>query len=149
MTALTVFAVGNLAIGTAGWATTDGTHRHFHAMNAMWNTINLGIGIVGMINAFREDPSAPDDAARERIRGHQRVYLVNAGLDVAYIAAGALTWALGEAPRARGYGAAILFQGLALLGFDLAMVATHQRAVARVAVQAGSGGIRLKIDAQF
>ena len=78
--------------------------RGFGRQTAAWGAVDGAIAYVGARN--RADPG--------RLR---RVMLVNAGLDVGYLAAG--TW-LVQRPRWRGDGAAVLLQGAFLLVLDTA-----------------------------
>ena len=67
-----------------------------------------------------DDPQAPEITARES-RNLRRLLLVNAGLDVGYMAAGsALARTKGQNdPGWRGHGIGILLQGAFLWVFDL------------------------------
>jgi hypothetical protein len=91
--------------------------RAFGQQTAAWGAINLGIAGFG---AWRSG-AHPAEAASLR-----RTLLVNAGLDVAYVAAGAqvahhrTTFGDRMAPdAARGHGLAVVSQGLALMALDL------------------------------
>jgi hypothetical protein len=91
--------------------------RAFGQQSAAWGAINLGIAGFG---AWRSR-TRPAEAASLR-----RTLLVNAGLDVLYVAAGAhvahhRSSVIGRIPpdAARGHGLAIVLQGLALMALDL------------------------------
>lgn len=146
MGSLTAWAGVNLIGGTVGMFThpcprTPGANRlsceqrFFHQMNALWNTVNLTLGVIGLVSARREDPSAITTAeAIKSSRTRQKVFLINAALDLVYIAAGGLTWALGsrdDVYRATGYGQSVVLQGAYLLVFDTVMVAAHERKLRR------------------
>lgn len=90
--------------------------RAFGQQTAAWGAIDLAIAGVG---AARR--SAPPSAGRLRT-----VLLVNAALDVGYIAAGAYLAGRRPGPnarlqqdRARGHGLAVVTQGALLLALDL------------------------------
>jgi hypothetical protein len=92
--------------------------RAFGQQTAAWGAVDLGIAA---FSAARSRAEAPDPA---RLR---RILLVNAGLDVGYVAAGAHVARHGStfggrlaAGAARGHGAAVVVQGLGLLLIDLA-----------------------------
>jgi hypothetical protein len=113
------FGLASLLAGAAVAAAgrSAGT-RAFGQQTAAWGAVDLGILA---FSAARSRGSAPDPA---RLR---RILLLNAGLDVGYVAAGAhAAWhrsSLGGrlAPQAaRGHGAAVVVQGLGLLVIDLA-----------------------------
>jgi len=106
------WAVGSLVLG-AVLSLRPGT-RGFGRQTAAWGAVDGAIALVG---ARRRDARGPTDPARLR-----RVLLVNAGLDVGYLAVGVALLRL-PAARARGLlgdGAAVLVQGAFLLVLDSA-----------------------------
>jgi hypothetical protein len=134
MATLTGWSLINLGAGFGLGFTTAGPERHFHQMNAYWNTVNLALGIAGLIGARREGRRLLAPAAAARARAHQSVFTWNAGLDVLYMATGALLFNLGQdrdSERLLGYGASILLQGGVLFVFDLAMATAHARNLRR------------------
>ncbi|MEM9459703.1 MAG: hypothetical protein AAGF11_36335 [Myxococcota bacterium] len=143
MGTLTGWAVVNIAGGLAGNLTTTGTIRFFHQGNAAWNTVNLALGIAGLVSQRRERDEPVDLATgRARARRAQVVFGINAGLDVLYVSTGAILWSLGQAldpspsrlelgPRLHGYGQALVLQGLFLFVFDVAMMVGHERQLVR------------------
>ncbi|MCB9568179.1 MAG: hypothetical protein H6710_13380 [Myxococcales bacterium] len=141
MFTLTGWGIANIVGGVAGnLATPRGEPaRYFHQMNALWNTVNLTLGAIGLRNARRARPSiGRRDGVIREVSRTQRVFAVNALLDVAYMLGGYATWEIGKeraSPRLRGYGAAVVFQGAFLIAFDLAMIAAHERSLRR------SGGV--------
>ncbi len=123
-------AIGNLVVPVGRDA------RYFHQANWAWNTVNLTLGAIGLRSARRERPGAAGprqvDAAITRA---QRVFAVNALLDVGYVVGGYTTWEIGkdrESARVRGYGEAVIFQGAFLLAFDLAMILAHETGARRL-----------------
>jgi hypothetical protein len=132
---LTGWAVANIASGIPGAILVESDARYVHEMNALWNSVNLTLGVIGLVNNGRKPPKADSIADARRInRRTRRVYVINGVLDVVYIGAGALTAALGDRydkPRVRGWGASVVFQGAWLFAFDLAMVLAHERVAAR------------------
>jgi len=120
------WSVANLVGGAIGFGVaTDETWRYFHLGNLIWNGVNLGLAVVGLIMNWKPDdkPIDPKDA----MKGSQtleKVFFFNAGLDVAYMAAAAFLWQRGEATndqRFVGFGQALLLQGGFLFAFDLTM----------------------------
>jgi MFS family permease len=134
MGVLTGWAVANIAGGITGALVVDGDARYIHEMNALWNSVNLTLGIIGLVN-HRRPPKAGSIAEARRVnRRTRRVFLINGVLDMLYIGAGALTAGLGrryDQRRVEGYGAAVVFQGAWLFAFDIAMVLAHERVAAR------------------
>jgi hypothetical protein len=127
------WAAVNLVAGTAGaFALDDPRARAFAQGSAAWNVVNAGLAVGGLRAAQRRAelaPSWPTLALEgERSRG---VFLLNAGLDVGYMAAGLWLRERGlrtESPQLQGYGDALLVQGGFLFAFDLSMVAVKARA---------------------
>lgn len=121
---LAVFGAKSLAGGSLLAASgKDRTVAAFGQQTAMWGAINLGIAGYG----WWRSRSKPMDAGRLRT-----ILLINAGLDLAYITAGAVV-ALTADPddpnlqARRGHGAAIVVQGVTLFVLDTAFAAllTH------------------------
>jgi hypothetical protein len=103
--------------GLAAMRSSNSTARAFGQQTAAWGVINVAIAGVGAWRARAH----PARAAQLR-----RTLLVNAGLDVLYVAAGAhlahhrATLGGRVTPdAARGHGLAVVGQGLALLALDL------------------------------
>ena len=121
------WAIANIAIGAAGWARGSGENKYFHQMNLFWNTVNLSIAGIALISNFRTDITAltPDEMMNNHVRT-ERLYLINAGLDVLYIGTGVLLRSLSHKSAKRGdlmngYGSSLILQGGFLLVFDAVM----------------------------
>lgn len=119
------WAVANIGLGLGLRAGRTGEARRFHEMNAIWNTVNLGIAGFGLWSVLRADPAALDAFGSLRENdGLQKILLLNTGLDVAYIVGGLYLKERARRPdadadRLRGYGRSIVLQGGFLLAFDL------------------------------
>jgi carboxylesterase len=106
-----------LASGGSGW------WAGFGAMAVAWGGVNAAIGAAARVLAERNRRrTIGDQAARDRALGRVRaILLVNAALDVAYVALGA--WLAATATHAdpwrAGAGAGVVVQGAFLLVFDL------------------------------
>ncbi|MEZ4384080.1 MAG: hypothetical protein R3A79_22295 [Nannocystaceae bacterium] len=137
MATLTAWSIANIVGGVAGnLATPRGDPlRYAHQMNAMWNTVNLTLGAIGLANARRERGVIGRRlGVAAEVAKTQRVFAVNALLDVLYILGGYATWEVGrarESPRLVGYGGAVILQGAFLMAFDLGMIAAHERNLRR------------------
>jgi len=125
------WAVGNILVGTYGNFKATGEAKYFHQFNAMWNVVNLGIAAFGYFNAVNSDPSSMTNL--EIIKDYnslQNFLLLNAGLDVAYIATGLYLKERSKnsssSERLRGYGNSLLLQGGFLLLFDVSLFFIHQ-----------------------
>lgn len=79
--------------------------RAFWLVSGTWCVVNSTIALAGLMGT-----PAPLPALR-------RLLLINAGLDVAYVAVGAILLSR-PMPRLRGSGLAVVVQGLFLLVFD-------------------------------
>ncbi|NJB87596.1 hypothetical protein GGR26_003380 [Lewinella marina] len=119
------WALGNIGLGLALRSRRTGEDRRFHEMNALWNTVNLGIAGLGYLSVARTDPTALGAfASLLENQGLQKILLFNAGLDVGYLAGGFYLLERARRPdvdrdRLRGYGRSIILQGGFLLAFDL------------------------------
>lgn len=104
------WAAGSIALGAA-LSVPAGT-RGFGRQTAAWGAVD---GAIAWWGARNRAGRGPTDARRLR-----RVLLVNAGLDVGYVATGA--WLVRDG-RWRGDGLAVLVQGGFLLWLDTAAAA--------------------------
>lgn len=104
------WAVASVAVGAA--LSASPRTRGLGRQTAAWGAVDGAIAWVGARNRARRGPTDP-----ARLR---RVLLVNAGLDVGYLAAGA---ALFRSGRWRGDAVAVLVQGGFLLVLDTATAA--------------------------
>ena len=119
------WGAANLAVGAFGMRRAQGENRAFHQMNLAWGAVNFGLAAGVWWTATHSDPTSFD--LYETVRQHhrlQKIFLFNAGLDVAYIAGG--FWlqeraktATRRPERLRGFGKSILLQGAFLFVFDL------------------------------
>lgn len=119
------------AIGLAGAKTPQ--NRAFHQMNVGWGLINLGLAASGIWTATHTDPAQLDWLqSMEAQQKLQRIFLLNAGLDVGYVMTGA--WLQERArnvsknsARLHGFGRSIALQGAFLFVFDLGAYFYHAR----------------------
>lgn len=120
------WAIGNMAIGAIGFAVErDERVRFVHLGNLVWNAVNLGLALNTLIREWNEDPSKLN--AKDSLRQAEqieKVFFINAALDLGYLAVAGFLWQRGEAvqdPRLVGLGQSLLIQGGFLLAFDLTM----------------------------
>ena len=114
MWALNNWAIGNMAIGLPmSFQATDPQMVAFHQMNAGWNVINAALATPALI---RPKPVVPKRMAK--------IFWINAGLDVGYMAAGIWMNQRGQTtnnPQLSGWGQSVLLQGSFLFAFDSVM----------------------------
>ena len=133
MQALDVWGLTNIAGGAAGYfIATDKEAKYFFEMDAAWGVVNTGIATLGFMRAKRQARQKPDlNNAYNAYRHDRNAYLIGVGLDVVFVAGGAGLTSYGNQTKNnpelyRGYGKAVMLQGVMLLIFDNVMVASHQ-----------------------
>ena len=157
MISLNTWAVGNITYGTIANFNSSGEAKYFHQMNAIWNVVNLGIGIPGIIGAYKKESPKTLKEIYDYQNKLEKVYLINAGLDVAYIASGLALRNFGENKtgetrlRLKGYGNALMMQGAYLLLHDIAAILMYNSNVKLLDkkwkdVKITSYGLNLKIE---
>ena len=126
------WAIANMATGAMGWSRNTGSDKYFHQMNFFWNTVNLGIAGFSMYSFSQLNPWMLSN--QEIIERHMRIqnlYLINAGLDIAYLGTGFLLRHLSgrnenRADQLMGYGNSVILQGGFLFLFDGVMYAIQK-----------------------
>ncbi|MCC5938350.1 MAG: hypothetical protein JJU34_13815 [Lunatimonas sp.] len=116
------WAVGNMLWGGFMAGRTSGELQGFHQMNAYWNSVNLLIAGFGYYSAMKEVPSAEFWETIQQQQSIEKILLVNAGLDVAYMATGLYMLERGKRKddaRIRGFGKSVILQGAFLMSFDV------------------------------
>lgn len=125
MYALGGWAVGNFAVSGAMIGFSSGPERHFHEMNIYWNVVNIGLAGLGILGSRKQK----DRNVLETINAQhstEKIYLLNAGLDVGYIFGGLYLTELAHRTPAQfdrftGFGQSIILQGGFLLVLDTVM----------------------------
>jgi hypothetical protein len=127
MAVLGGWALANISVGAYGWNKYSGQQAYFHQMNLFWNTVNLSIAGIALYSNLSADYSLLSGTELLEKQGKiQRLYLINAGLDVAYMGTGFLLKHLASRypkneERLLGYGNSVILQGAFLFVFDLVM----------------------------
>jgi hypothetical protein len=129
MTVLAGWGVANMITGAYYSGNTSGSTKYFHQMNMYWGIVNgalAGATLLRMPAAKKKELNFAKTIKEQH--GVEKIFLFNAGLDVAYITAGiALKEASKNNPNKRdrrfGYGNSLLMQGGFLLVFDGVMYA--------------------------
>lgn len=162
MIGLTSWSGVNLVGSGIGWATAPNDEmKYFHQMNVFWNSVNLGLAIPGWIAASKGETNLSLAETIEETTKTERIFLLNTGLDVGYMATG--MWFRSEAKSNtnnpylfKGYGNSLLIQGGFLFVFDLtAYFLIHKRTNPRInsllsnVSFSGNGiGIRIPLDSK-
>lgn len=147
------WAVANIGTGLALRGSSEGTTREFHTMNALWNTVNLGIAGLGYWSAMKSDPAAWDLSTSLGKHGNfQKILLFNAGLDVGYIMGGLYLTKRAKRPdvnsdQLKGFGNSIMLQGAFLMAFDLAnyFIAARQNGTLNLKLGATGEGLGITL----
>ena len=123
----------NLVGSGIAWATAQNEEmKNFHQMNVMWNVVNLGLAIPGFIKAKNGKQELTFFETMEEQRKTETIFLINSGIDIAYMSAGLLlrsnaSEALEKEDQFRGYGNSLLVQGGFLLLFDWIAYSIHRK----------------------
>lgn len=126
MISLVGWSTTNLVGGLYYRSRTQGSTLYFHEMNAMWNTVNLGIGIAGLVQQYSKQSTDHSSFLKSQ-RKYERVFLINSGLDLIYMGVGsAMAFSSVSNDRSRGYGQSLILQGGYLLVFDGLMYFIHR-----------------------
>jgi len=138
MIVLGAWAAGNIATGAYGWSRYSGSQKYFHQMNLFWNTVNLAIAGYALYNNYSTD-CAGVPFAEVLAKHHQteRILLINAFADIAYIGTGlTLRYVSPKFPARtdmlKGYGNSLMLQGGFLLLFDGIMYGIMSKASSAV-----------------
>ena len=131
LTVLSSFAAANIIYGSIAATKTNGSNKYFHEMNAIWNGITLGIVGIGIITSKKEGVLSYSESLKKQ-QNIEKLFLFNAGLDLAYIAGGAYLKERSKTNnknplRLKGYGESAMLQGSVLLLFDGITYAIHNR----------------------
>lgn len=152
------WAVANIASGFIIAGNMKGEAKYVWRMNGYWNFINLGLAGMGYLNARRamaKKYSFADNYTSQH--SIEKLYVLNFGLDLAYIASGFYLREKGKretnvksSEQLRGYGTSIILQGGFLLFMDGVMILLHQHNTFRMNkrlrqfdLNAGPGGLGL------
>ena len=127
------WGAANLVSGVVASVNLEGTEQYFFQMNAFWGGVNLLISYTSL-RALQKTANEPNFIGYAEMdqRKTERIFLINAGLDMLYIGAGLAMIDGNESgdfnpQRIEGYGQSFVVQGAFLLGFDLIMYYMHKR----------------------
>jgi hypothetical protein len=135
MITLGSWAAVNIASGFIIAGQTQDESKYFWQMNAYWNLINGGLAIMGYINARKAMTRKYDLAENESAQlSMEKLYAINLGLDLAYIATGFYLRERGinntnqkSRDQFAGYGKSIIVQGGFLFIMDGIVLSLHHK----------------------
>jgi hypothetical protein len=135
MITLGSWAAVNIASGFIIAAQTQGESKYFWQMNAYWNLINGGLAIMGYLNVRKAMTRKYGFAENESAQlSMEKLYAINFGLDLAYIASGFYLREKGtnntnlkSQEQLTGYGKSIIVQGGFLLIMDGIVLSLHHK----------------------
>lgn len=137
MLVLGSWAVGNMGVGAVGFGVaTDERWRAFHLTNLVWNSVNVTLALISLIREWDDD--AASFTAKQSVvfsEGNEKVFFINAALDLGYLVVGAFSWVHGDATQTQwlvGVGQALLIQGAFLMLFDGVMGILNARLTNRL-----------------
>ncbi len=126
MAILTTWSSVNILSGSGYFISKHPEERYFYAMNAGWGVVNLAIALPALVSKGK--PIDNKLKLIENQRKIEKLFLINAGLDVLYVGGGLVmtnyAGKLSDVNRAAmfaGFGKAIVLQGAGLFAFDLSM----------------------------
>lgn len=123
MTVLSTWAASNMIIG----ATQIGSDQwYYHRANMLWNTVNLGLGIVGLYQSKSLKEITDTDDLIKRQRKFEKTFIINSGLDLVYMAGGLVLQNNSDQELAQT-GSSLILQGGFLLLFDTLMYFTIRK----------------------
>lgn len=130
-TVLAGWGAANIIYGSIAASGANGSNKYFNQMNAIWGATNLGLAAFSYFGIKREVGSSFAITLKEQIK-LQKIFLFNAGLDLAYIATGLFLNersknVVKDSDKFKGYGESVLMQGGGLLIFDVVMYTLHNR----------------------
>ena len=116
----------NIVSGAIASTQTEGSAHYFHQMNALWNTVNLGLSIGGLLQERKLKIKSLEDL-NARQKKLEKIFLINGGLDLVYMGVGTgLLLSKNETDTKQGYGQSLLLQGGFLMLFDGTMYFLHK-----------------------
>jgi hypothetical protein len=126
MIVLTSWASVNILSGAGYFTSTSKHDQYFFAMNAAWGAVNMAIAVPGLLSNKKAYYSK-SELLKDQLKT-EKVFLVNAALDVIYIGGGFVLKEVSKNQSDKdhvamfsGFGDSFLVQGVGLLVFDINM----------------------------
>jgi hypothetical protein len=109
----------------------SGSDKYFYQMNLYWNVVNGALAGLGVLGAKKSQGNLSAFQTLEEQNSTERTFLVNTGLDVAYVMTG--VYLLEKSKNSsdsqemlKGYSQSVILQGGFLLLFDGIMYGVHR-----------------------
>ena len=113
MIVLSTMATTNMALSSFNLIRGE-NNDDFDVTNVVWNGINLGIGVFGLVSNKKSFSKLnSDEDMISLLKKNRNIVLINAGVDIGYIGLG--VW---RRTKNKGQGDAIIYNGALLFAFD-------------------------------
>ena len=131
LTVLGSWAGANLVTNGILLGNSSGSDKYFYQMNVYWNVVNGALAGLGVLAAKKTQGNLSAFQTLEEQNSTEKTFLVNTGLDVAYVMTG--VYLLEKSKNStdsqemlKGYGQSVILQGGFLLLFDGVMYGVHR-----------------------
>ena len=131
LTILGSWAGANLVTNGILLGNSSGSDKYFYQMNVYWNVVNGALAGLGVLAAKKTQGNLSAFQTLEEQNSTEKTFLVNTGLDVAYVMTG--VYLLEKSKNStdsqemlKGYGQSVILQGGFLLLFDGVMYGVHR-----------------------
>lgn len=128
------WGAANIVGSGIGAFTTTGETQAFHQMNVGWGIVNTGLAVFSLTGNKKAPTNLSEVETIKQLEATKRIFLVNAALDVAYMATGAYMIERSKnvndtqrSDRLSGFGKSFILQGAGLMIFDAVMYVAHTR----------------------
>lgn len=128
------WGAANIVGSGIGAFTTDGEMQAFHQMNVGWGFVNTALAALSLAGNKSAKTYLSQVETIKQLEATKRIFLVNAALDVAYMATGAYmiekSKSVDDNKRSNqlsGFGKSFILQGAGLMIFDALMFAAHSK----------------------
>ena len=117
------WAGANIISGAYLTGKTSGTAQSFHLMNVYWNIVNGVLAGSALLRLSKKMEDESFAAVYKKQQSLEKIFLLNTGLDVAYVAGGIYLnekskTSTTKSAQLKGYGNSVVLQGGFLLLFD-------------------------------
>ncbi len=131
LTVLGSWAGANLIANGILLENSSGSDKYFYQMNVYWNVVNGALAGLGVLQAQKTQAGLSPFQTLEEQSSTEKTFLVNTGLDVAYVMTGVYLLeksknSTDSQNKLKGYGQSVILQGGFLLLFDGIMYGVHR-----------------------